>query len=329
MGQQGSNGLALAISPNEKKEQLKKLKNDIKAIFKSYDNSKTNDLLKFVNSYDETIRILDEIEKKELLENPDGKKTTFIENKYRIQRIVAKYNLMSSITGIYDLFNDAFLTSSHTRRAMLSDAGAVFFSKKNSNGKKELEFFSLEKCIENNQEEELKAKIQKIVDTKEPSLETRLQLWQGCEMAMPENCEITLSFSQIYPALYIKKRNKNSTDEIFIEEHPWNINYVANEGFLHHNMDNGPLKALVKNELKQIKTHKVCITKNQFKEIFDTNNSDPEYQTIELTVLEALKKCDVVIQMPYINTRADILLKVSFQEKAEKDSKPEIILTTC
>ncbi|WP_281991470.1 hypothetical protein [Aquimarina aggregata] len=323
----------MSVEKLSHKKRIVNLKKDIKEIFELYkpsnDHKVHNELMKFINSYDGMIKILDDFEKRELEDNSTKSKIVFIKNKYRIQRIVTKYNLMSSLIGIYDIFNEAFLMSSASRRSIFSDDGAVFFSKKNKEGGHILEFFSLEDCVKNNEEEELKDKLKTMVQTKEPGLDFHLQLWQGCEMTMPKGCKITLSFSQIYPSLYIKRIDNN--DEIFIEEHPWNINYIADKDLLNYNNENQFLSDVIAIEnWDRIKRRTGSISKNQLSAIIrDEENVKDEFQKIELEVLKALDECDVVIQMPYITPRADILLQVSFNDNVKKDSNAEIILTTC
>jgi len=253
-------------------------------ITKKIENKET---LGFIEAYNKTIEAI-----------PNNKSQ---DAKTLILRIGAKYALMNSLLGIYDIFNDAFLSSSLRRRAMLSDGGALIFYKDN-----ELNFFALEDYISDQD-----TLVNIAADNNE---NPTLTLWQGCEMTMPEKCEIILSFSQVYPSLFIKR--KGTDNEIFIEEYPWNVNYVANSDLLIKEGKSGDYLKSGNLNMNEVR-HSGSISKKQL--------LDDDFKEFSIELKEALEKYNVVIQMPYITPRADMLLKVSFDNKKPEN---EIILTT-
>lgn len=194
-----------------------------------------------------------------------------LEGKERILRIITRYNDMMLLTGIYPEYNNAFLKSDESRRAMLTTGCYIL-----EGGKVTLE------------------------KPKEDAF-----YWPGCDMAIPENAKIILSFNNPYPSAFIKQEN----GEIFIEENSWHLNYIDNDNLL---------ESVTGVDDNNIKAYEAAFPKGKTEK-----SSDPNFQTIEMTVKEELKNYDIVVQVPYITPSADMLLKVSF-----KDKKDEIILST-
>ncbi|TPN85138.1 hypothetical protein [Aquimarina algicola] len=295
------------------KERLQNLKNKIKNIF-----SEHTLLNKRIKTYDNIVERLDDLEKnqkKDKAHNED-----FIKNKFKILRIISKYNEMSTLMGIYKEYNEVFLNSNESRRAMLIDTGCLFCQVNN-----ELKIYPLENYADN---EKNAADLIEIVQNlvKDTNNIDHIHFWQGCEMAIPKRSEIVLNFNKTYPSVYIKKRE--SKDEIFIEENSWHVNYIADKGFLKVINDehrNDFVGAILEDEILSVKTHKVSISKKEYANRLNENtNLQDDYQSINMQVLEALQKCDVVVQMPYIIPNADMLVKVSFKGSDTE----ELILST-
>ncbi|WP_109438755.1 hypothetical protein [Aquimarina sp. AU119] len=303
----------LISDKNQLVQKTKTLKGKVKVLFYSNDTLK-NQML----SYDAIVGRLNILEEKAKREVKIETKHSieYIENKFKILRIISKYNEMSTLIGVYNEYNEAFLDSNESRRAMLIDSGCLFYK-----DKKELKVYPIENYLEN--EDEL---LELVKDKIENNTENDLYFWQGCEMAIPKNSKIILNFNKPYPSVYIKK--KEGEDEIFIEENSWHVNYIADKGFLEviedqHNSNF--LSAIAENEIISVKTNKVSISKKEFANILEENgNLQKSYQAIDMKVLKALKDCEVVVQMPYITPSADMLVKVSFKG-SEAD---ELILST-
>ncbi|WP_103071565.1 hypothetical protein [Aquimarina sediminis] len=296
-------------------EKTRVLKEKVKVLFDS------NIILKNrIKTYDAMVERLDILEKKEHEKNIKSEKKhnpTYLENKFRILRIISKYNEMSTLMGIYEEYNEVFLNSNESRRAMLIEGGCVFCKVNN-----ELKIYPIDNYIE--KQEEL-VDIVKSLMSSDDNIE-HLHFWQGCEMAIPKNSKIILNFNKPYPSVYVKKRE--SEDEIFIEENSWHVNYIADKGFLrviedeHRDHFHG---AVMEDEMLKIKTNKVSISKKEYANKLEENtNLQDDYQSINMKVLEALIDCDVVVQMPYITPSADMLVKVSFKGSDTE----ELILST-
>ena len=174
-----------------------------------------------------------------------------IENKYDLLRIVAKYNTMNVQMGAFQILNDNFLYSNDSRREMLTEGSIMWFAK-NEKDEKILRTFGISNLIPsrlkilkqdnalfnikaiqyeivgflNQLTKVLNGGLTKLTSDFDPKLTivpNSLHVWGGVGMIIPPQVQVVISFSQIYPTLFIRK--KEGENEVFVEESPWNINW--------------------------------------------------------------------------------------------------------
>ena len=308
--------------------------------------------------------------------------------------------------GMYKIMNDCFLSSNDARRNMLTQGVVLWYTqldKKEGPDSYKLHSISLSelaptrKVFEELNKTENKVFEERLItflnqfvgmlnlesvpfeETSETSESTKstyvsgsFHFWGGVGMIIPPKVEVVVSFTQIYPSLFVKKKNANN--EIFIEESPWNLNWETNDknfftinGETLTKIEGGDLEVepdspeadgnLEKgDESKDIEDYSFKIkdkdlfclnvattfyngfgdqqsgslSKDRFSEaVVDLNQllGQAKYQDLDLQVQEALAKCSVVLQMPYIAPQADMLVYVSFAD--DDKGTDNILMSSC
>ncbi|WP_271767584.1 hypothetical protein [Aquimarina algiphila] len=223
-----------------------------------------------------------------------------------ISMVCDTYNLMTIYFDLIPIYNDVFLFNETSRRALVT-YGCLFYYTKNNT----LKVIPMTDDITT-----IKNDLSKILN--DIGDESSLHFWKGCGMRIPEECSITISFTKVYPNLYIK--SKTSDDKIFLEEQPWNVSLV-------YNGDDGDNESFldIPNSLNPI-SHQIVTPNSDMKNtnIPKGNGESNAIKKNSLTVNKEMQDCDMVVELPYMPPTADSLISIGFKN----DNTTEIILTT-
>ena len=300
---------------------------------------------RLVESYQVMVGRLVEQEEEELGEL--GEQTEFILRKYLIRRRVSKVFTLNTYMSSESIVNDAFLSGSKERVAMLSFGCLIHQDTKN--GKIEIE--PIEPFASENKIETLLSNFKKWFESyikDDPKVE--FFFWPGCELVIPKEVKVTLGFNRAYPATFIKK--KGSDKEICIEEGPWNITYVLNgeeffrlngkdfstlkedEYKLDHNADpieyslgaslsldagaGETLSATFAKEKYLSALKKYVLSESEETHIKKSSKSAAtafdNYSKIDLEVMDSYKDCEVILQWPLMAAQSDTRFSIHFDK---------------
>ncbi|MDC1162428.1 hypothetical protein OAT18_03190 [Tenacibaculum sp.] len=272
--------------------------NGLEVILKKLENENEN-------SIREEIHLLIDISKVKLSDNYEDIKK--LKTPFRIIQVYTTYNLMSVNFDLEPLYNDMFLHNNDTRKSMITK-GSVFWYENDK-----LCYLLAGKSSQ--------LEIDKLKDKIKTSytIYNNVQWWRGCHAELPENCKVILSFDNIYPTLYVKKYNSN--DEIFLEEQAWSMNMIYNKSLVNQSKSN--FEDSTPNE---IGSKGKSSLPSQIS--FPIKTSGASFQDILVDVNAAAKDCDIIAVMPYTPSKADLLLRLSFNKTDSDTTVDEIILTT-
>jgi len=232
---------------------------------------------------------------------------------HQIRTAFTTYDLLMVYFSIYPIYEELFLFSSEARRALLTN-GCVFG--KDNHGKL------------------LWCPLSDLGKLEIMNLSTEsLYVWWGCHLSLPINTKVMLSFSKMYPNMYVKReksREDGGSDEIFLEENPWSVNYVYDKNMIQKVEEQGQI---IKSNSGNVGTNKqqgmmTFFSKNKSADTSSQQVKDSEnsFKKVDIFVDAIVEDCEIIVMLPYMPPKADMLLTMKFDQNDE--NKEEVILTS-
>ncbi|WP_271782631.1 hypothetical protein [Aquimarina algiphila] len=252
----------------------------------------------FLDNLDESHLITENIAYEAIIKKLNDKNLS--RESFIISMVCDTYNLMGIYFDLIPIYNDVFLFNEASRRALVTYGCLFYYTKSNT-----LKVIPMTDDVST-----LKNDLSKILN--DIGDKSSLHFWKGCGMRIPEECNITISFTKVYPNLYIK--SKTSDEKIFLEEQPWNVSIVYDEDYLDVPKSLNPISHQITTPNSNMKNTNIP------KGSGESNNVKKN----SLTVNKEMKDCDMVVELPYMPPTADSLIAIGFKD----DEIEEIILTT-
>ncbi|MEM0999232.1 MAG: hypothetical protein AAGN35_19405 [Bacteroidota bacterium] len=183
-----------------------------------------------------------------------------INSKHKISSIIAKYQLMLSLTGIDNGIDKAFLKSTAARRAMVTTGSMIWYSDElDPDSSPRVNKFQIANVRDMSQPDDYSRDVKQFLEillgNKIVTIETSdsrgkyqrtlavkqkdvLYFWGGVGMVIPENVNLLLGFNQVYPEVHIVFNQENDTGErqVIIEEYAWDAIMLASPSMIDKNV---------------------------------------------------------------------------------------------
>lgn len=307
--------------------------------------------------------VLEGIRKSEYLEtlaaNGDKDLIKQINVKYRIARIDAAYYIMGLLFPIYPESDVAYRYSDSFRKAMLTDGGIIYNNRPETDQKDSKDFIAFSTLL---QKEDPILEVQDILIAVTNYFGGAIQfpehydfkeffLFNGVEMAIPEQAKTIMSFNRAYPIAVIRSKSQNSVSkkeedpfrminsknqdheffEVHLEENPWSFTWSVNwpkileiNGSEILNEDETSGEDLPVNAGGSFSKRLTSALRARILEYQESGGVEQvDYMNIEVKIRKVIENCEIIIQLPFMPPRADLLTNIQF----DNEESPGIILT--